>query len=412
MRVSTRLTTNAGASATSTPRLRSFLTTSHAVASCSSVVCGVRTISTSGSTATGLKKWSPTSAPISSTESDDVFVARIASGATRRTSREDLALHVELLEHRLEHEVAAGELLPAGAAVDERGEERLSRTDLLADRRERGVDARLIDVAQHDRHLEPADEQRRELRRHQPGADDADLLHLPRRHVGQAGALLRPPLDDGERVRGRLRLRADEQLPHRRLLGGVALLDRQLLRGCDQLERDVRRPRRAVHRVLDARARLAHDRVELRPVGLGALDAAGLDELDRVRERLVDELDGLEQPVGEAELDRLGRGEQLVLAQRVGHDQLHRRLRPGQPRSELRAAPGGDDREEDLGEAEVADARRDRARVAVQRELEPAAEAGAVDRRHGRETGARGSARTARARRAFPRAPPRPSASS
>src|SRR5437899_6628462 len=29
-----------------------------------------------GRTATGLKKWRPTSAPISSTESDDVFVAR------------------------------------------------------------------------------------------------------------------------------------------------------------------------------------------------------------------------------------------------------------------------------------------------------------------------------------------------
>ena len=42
MRVSTRLTTKPGASPTSTPRLRSFLTTSHAVASCSSssAACG------------------------------------------------------------------------------------------------------------------------------------------------------------------------------------------------------------------------------------------------------------------------------------------------------------------------------------------------------------------------------------
>ena len=82
------------------------------------------------------------------------------------------------------------------------------RADLLADRRERLVDARLLEVAQHDRHLEPAQEERRELRRHQAGADDADLLHAARLRVGQLGRPLRAPLDDGERVGGRLRLRA------------------------------------------------------------------------------------------------------------------------------------------------------------------------------------------------------------
>src|SRR5438477_1338108 len=86
MRVSRRLTTKPGASPTSTPRFFSFLTTSHAVASWLSVVRGVRTISTSGITATGLKKCRPTSAPIPSTESEDVFVARIASGAASRAS--------------------------------------------------------------------------------------------------------------------------------------------------------------------------------------------------------------------------------------------------------------------------------------------------------------------------------------
>ena len=37
-----------------------------------------------------------------------------------------------------------------------------------------------LDVAEHDRHLEAAQEERRELRRHQPRADDADLLHAAR----------------------------------------------------------------------------------------------------------------------------------------------------------------------------------------------------------------------------------------
>jgi enoyl-CoA hydratase/carnithine racemase len=48
----------------------------------SSLVPRCLTTSTNGMSATGLKKCSPTSAPISSTESDDVFVIRIASGAT------------------------------------------------------------------------------------------------------------------------------------------------------------------------------------------------------------------------------------------------------------------------------------------------------------------------------------------
>src|SRR5439155_23944002 len=92
------------------------------------------------------------------------------------------ALHLELLEDRLEHAVAAGELVPAGAAVDDRREERLLCSDLLANRRERLVDASLVEVSEDDRNLEPAQEQGRELGRHQAGADDADLLdRAPRR---------------------------------------------------------------------------------------------------------------------------------------------------------------------------------------------------------------------------------------
>src|SRR5439155_533571 len=76
-----------------TPRLRSFLTMSAAVASVASSVSGVRTSSTRGSTATGLKKWMPTtrsgwrrSAVISATDSDDVLVARTHSGETTSSS--------------------------------------------------------------------------------------------------------------------------------------------------------------------------------------------------------------------------------------------------------------------------------------------------------------------------------------
>ena len=78
--------------------------------------------------------------------------------------------------------------------------------------------------------------------------------------------------------------------------------------------------------VVDVGARAAHDRLELGPVGLGALDRR-LHELERECDRLVDELHGLEQPVGEAELDRVLRLQEAVLAERVRDDELDRRLR-------------------------------------------------------------------------------------
>ena len=94
---------------------------------------------------------------------------------------DDLALHLELLEHGLQDEIAAFELLPAGAAVDDRREKRLLHADVRADRLQGLVNACLVEVAQNDGHFEASQEKRCELRCHQPRADDADLLHLARR---------------------------------------------------------------------------------------------------------------------------------------------------------------------------------------------------------------------------------------
>ena len=58
--VSRRLTTNAGESLTSTQDFFSALPTANAVASVRVVGALARTISSSGITATGLKKWKPT----------------------------------------------------------------------------------------------------------------------------------------------------------------------------------------------------------------------------------------------------------------------------------------------------------------------------------------------------------------
>ncbi len=93
-RVRMRFTTNAGASLTSTAVFFSFLATAKAVASEASSVRSPRTISRRGRTATGLKKWKPTTRSgclsfdaISVTDRDEVFVARIAwAGATASTS--------------------------------------------------------------------------------------------------------------------------------------------------------------------------------------------------------------------------------------------------------------------------------------------------------------------------------------
>jgi hypothetical protein len=83
------LTTNAGASATSTQLFFSDLPTEKAVASVASSVCSARTTSSRGRTATGLKKCSPTTRSgcssfdaISVTDSAEVLVASTHSGET------------------------------------------------------------------------------------------------------------------------------------------------------------------------------------------------------------------------------------------------------------------------------------------------------------------------------------------
>ena len=113
-------------------------------------------------------------------------------------------------------------------------------------------------------------------------------------------------------------------------------------RELDQVERAVRRARRAVDGVVDLRApRLRSALLDVPVLRRGALERR-LDELERERDRLVDELDGLEQPVGEPELERLPRVEQPVLPQRVDDDEADRasRRRRGAARAACRPSRG------------------------------------------------------------------------
>ena len=122
-----------------------------------------------------------------------------------------------------------------------------------------------------------------------------------------------------------------------------------------------------MHLAVEPRARLAAHLGDVREIGgRPALAGAFLDLVEQERERLVEELDRLEQRVGVTGLERLPRVEHAVLAQRVLDDERHGLLGADELRDELRAAPAGDEAEEDLGAGEVADRRRDRPVVAVQ----------------------------------------------
>ena len=113
----------------------------------------------------------------------------LADGERRRVRREDalgvddglelgedLLLDGQLLEDGFEDEIAVCERVETRRSLDRAP----AIAELLADRRDGAVDRLLVEVADHERHAEPLEEERRELRRHQAGADDADLLSIRR----------------------------------------------------------------------------------------------------------------------------------------------------------------------------------------------------------------------------------------
>ena len=257
---SRRFTTKPGASAVSTAFLPSPRATTKAVESAASVVCGVLTISISGMTATGLKKWKPTSrsgcasfAPISSTDSDEVLVARIASSAmifsispntcclTPTSSKTASMTKSQSAYSRLVGRAVHERAQPVGGVAVEAALG-LELADLVVDVRETLVDARLIEVGDEHRNLQLAQEQQRELARHQAGADDADLRDLLReRLVGRADRALGALLHEIERVHGCRELVAGDEIGQRVVFTGEALGLRAALRLVEQFERGVGR---------------------------------------------------------------------------------------------------------------------------------------------------------------------------
>src|SRR5262249_46352062 len=160
---------------------------------------------------------------------------------------------------------------------------------------------------------------------------------------------------DVERVHGRLRLRSRQKLCQRFLLRTVAVLETEARCALDEIQRAVRGRSSSVHLIVDLQSRTAADLGCVAQVRVRGRWCAVLDAADEKCDRLVEELDRLEEFVGEAQLMSLRSGEHAVLAKRVGDDELDGALRADKTRDQLRSAPSGDDPEEDLGTREVPD---------------------------------------------------------
>ena len=253
---------------------------------------------------------------------------------------------------------------------------RTSSASSSRDPRDRLVDLLLGEVAEHDRDLEPSQEEERELPRHEPRADDADPLHAPRLGVRHAHASLRAALHEVERVDGRLGLGPWEELRERVLLGAIALLERPGGGALDEVERPVGRGRRAVHLSVETRPRLAADLDDVREIGRrpplarALLDLSSRNASDSSRNST-----GSSSASANPASNAFGAVEHAVLAERVLDDERHRLLGSDELRDELRAPPAGDEAEEHLRAGEVPHRGRDRPVVAVQRDLDATADA-------------------------------------
>ncbi len=166
----------------------------------------MRTTSTRSRIGAGLKKCMPTTrsgcavaVAIAVTESAEVFVASTASGATIASSApEELALRVEVLDDRLDHEVAAGQVgaVRGRAQPPERGVALLRGHAALLDAAAEVVAdplARLLGQRGVDLDADRVDARLRAHLRdpgsHRAEADDADGCDLP----GHDGGAYRRP---------------------------------------------------------------------------------------------------------------------------------------------------------------------------------------------------------------------------
>ena len=156
-----------------------------------------RTTSTSGIIGAGLKKWMPqtssgrpVSIAISTTGSVEVFVARIAPSFDDAVElAEQVLLRREVLDDRLEHEIAVGQLLEVADGVHAAehgvalGRFELAPLDLLGEgllqARDHRVRRGLRTAPQHDLDAGLGGDLR-DAGTHDPGTDDSQALDAHR----------------------------------------------------------------------------------------------------------------------------------------------------------------------------------------------------------------------------------------
>src|ERR1039457_4085598 len=258
--VSSRLTTKAGESLTSTQFLFSALPTASAVATAASSVWAAWTTSTSGSTATGLKKWKPTTrsgcarrADISVTDSEEVLVASTQSGrTTASTSAKTCCLtaissntasitksasaNASLVSDPLTRPVS---LAAASSLSRPRRASLAISACTWSTPASRLACSRSVSTTGTSK---PAGEQQRDLRGHQARTDHADLGHRPgQRLIRRARGLLGPLLGEVERVQASVQLVAEQQVREPLVLGGEPVVPAAVARGGDQVDGPVGR---------------------------------------------------------------------------------------------------------------------------------------------------------------------------
>ncbi|MGX1117076.1 hypothetical protein RKD37_002439 [Streptomyces ambofaciens] len=293
-------------------------------------------------------------------------------GRDRLDLREDLLLDAHLLEDGLDDEVRVREAL---GLVQDAGHQGLQAiglvlvdtalaeqlVDLGVDVAHTLVDPLLVDVGQDDRHLQAAQEEQRELRGHQAGADHTHLGdRAGQRLVRGARGALAALLDQVEGVDAGAQFAAHDEVGEGQVLGVVTLLEVAVLGGGDDVQGAVGGRGRAVHLGVGDEPALGDRLVP----GFAAVDRRTLDgELAledgrRPDQRLLQEVRALEDRVRDAEFVDLRALELLVLVEAVLDDHRDGLVGADQVRQQRAAAPAGDQAEEDLGQGEGREGRR------------------------------------------------------
>ena len=270
-----------------------------------------------------------------------------------------------------------------------------------------GQDA-LVDVLHHQRDLEVGQEQRAQLRPHEAAADDRDLADAPRRDLGLPRLLAHPLLGQVEAVDRGLRLARRQQLGERVDLAPAALVEVAAAGGeLDEVDREVRRARRPVRAAVGGGAGGAERLVESSLAG-GVLllvvdDALVADDPSsrKATEASKKSTLGSRRSARPSSNACLGRST-LLLSSALWTISCSA-FGPPISRGVSCVPPHArEDREEDLGERDRGGGVGQRAVVAVQRDLQAAAHAGAVDGGDAWGT----AARCRRRKAAWPASPP------